>query len=218
MYRNPSSPFRVCFALAFLLLSSVSVRADLIQWGYNWEPGTTKIAADGGSSGYLALTDEASKAAAGNSNTVVTNLHAFSTASSIKPDTFTQAAYSFTLQLEDLATKTTGSLTFSGFFSGAMAANSANIKNTVTSPTTQQITLGGTAFTVALGTYTPPGPPGATNAGSLNAVVSVAAAPGNGHTSSTPEPSTLVLASLALPFAGMAGWRKRKNRTLVSDV
>ena len=64
---------------------------------------------------------------------------------------------------------------------------------------------------VTLTNYTPPGPPNASNAGSISAHVTVT--PGNGHTSGggTPEPSTLVLSCLGLGFAGLASWRKRRR-------
>jgi len=203
-------------AVALLLLADASARADLIQWGYNWEPSSAKISADGsaapaGQAGYLSLTDATSKAAAGNSNTVVTNLRAFSTASSASPDVFAHADYSFTLHLQDIASQQTGDVTFSGFFKGTLTANSANIQIMPTTPTTETVNLGGNTYTVTLGTYSPPGPPGAANAGSLNAVVSVAPT-GGGVISSAPEPSSLILASLALPCLGLSGWRKRRNK------
>jgi hypothetical protein len=206
---------RAGIALTLLLLAGATARADLIQWGYNWSSSAAKITADGGGSGYLTLTNQPSASAAGTSNTVITNLHDFSTATSASPDVFTHAAFSFTLQLEDLASKTTGTVTFSGFFSGTLTANSANILANFTSPTTQTVTIGGNTYTVTLGTYSPPGPPGSTtNAGSLNAIVTPSAGTGGGHTSggSSPEPSTLVLASLAFPYLGLAGWRRRKRR------
>jgi hypothetical protein len=201
-----------------LLLAGTSARADLIRWSYNWEPGATKVAADGGGSGYLKLTDEPAKAAAGNSNTVVTNIRAFSSASQNRPDLFKHAAFSSTLQLKDAASNATGSLTFSGFFSGSITNDNANVKITFTSPTTQTLTLGGNTFTVTMGAYSPPGPPGAVNAGSLNAVVSVAPGNGGGGGVGTPEPATLTLAALALPCAGLTGWRRRRKRSMDSQV
>jgi hypothetical protein len=212
MYRTHTLPFCTGIAVTLLLLAGTSARADLLQWGYNWEPNSAKIAANGGS-GYLSLTDTPSKSASGNSNTIITNLRAFSTATSASPDVFTHANYSFTLQLQDLASQQTGSVTFSGFFKGTLTGNSANIQIMPTTPTTETLTLGGNTYTVTLGTYSPPGPPGAANAGSLNAVISATAGSGGGIISSAPEPSTLILASLAVPCLGLPGWRKRRNQT-----
>jgi hypothetical protein len=214
MFHTHTMSRRAGIAFALLFLAGASARADLLQWGYNWEPSATKVMADGGGSGYLKLTDEPANTATNTSNTVITNLHAFSTATTATPDVFTHAPFAFTLHLEDLASKAIGNVTFSGFFSGMLTANNANIAANFTSPTTQTLNLGGNTFTVTLGTYTPPGPPGAINAGSLNAVVSVTPGNGGGHTSGggAPEPSTLILASLALPYFGLTGWRARKKR------
>jgi hypothetical protein len=205
---------RAGIALALLLLAGVSARADLIQWGYNWEPNSTNVAADGSGTGHLGLTNEPSNAAAGTSNTVITNIRAFSTAPSATPDVFNHANFSFTMSLQDLASSQGGTVSFSGFFSGTLTANNANIKANFTSPTTQTLTLGGNTYTVTLGTYSPPGPPGAANAGSLNAVVTVTPGDtGGGHTSATPEPSTLILISFAFPCLALTRGRRRRNRT-----
>jgi len=195
-------------------LAGASAHASHIQWRYNWEPSATKIVADGGGTGHLGLTDEPSKTAAGSSNTVITNIRAFSTATTASPDVFNHANFSFTLQLKDLASAATGTVNFSGFFSGTLTANNANIKANFTSPTTETASLGGNTFTVTLGTYTPPGPPGVANAGSLNATVTVKPGNGGGGGIGTPEPSTLTLAALALPFTGLAGWRRRKRGSM----
>jgi hypothetical protein len=217
MYRSPLLPRCAGIALACLFTGGLSAHANLIPWSYNWEPSAAKINAAGGGSGWIALTDEPNRAVEGSSNTVVTNLRTFSTATQSAPDTFNHAAYTFTLQLKDTNSRATGSLTFSGFFSGLLTDSNANLQNTLTSPPTQHLSLGGNTYSVSIGTYSPPGPPGAINAGSLNAFVTVA--PGttggsggvSGTPSGTPEPSTLTLAALALPCVGLAGWRRRQR-------
>lgn len=211
MHAKYLSPPRAGIAFALLLLTGAPARADLIPWAYNWEPSTTKVAADGGGNGYVSLTNAPSTAASGSSNTIITNLRTFSTATQTQPDTFNHAPFAFTLHLVDATSNQAGTVTFSGFLSGTLTANSANIKSTFTSPTTQQVDLGGNQYTITLGTYTPPGPPGVSNAGSLNAFVSII--PGNGHISSAPEPSALLLASLALPGIGLPRWLRRRKRT-----
>jgi hypothetical protein len=171
MHRTISLLCYAGIALTLLLSTNVLVRADLLSWTYNWEPGSTNIPADGGGSGWIALTDEPSKSATDSSNTVVTNIRAFSSAPQSAPDQFNHAGYTFTLSLQDNASQASGGLSFSGFFSGSLTATNANIKNTFTSPTTQTLTVSGNTYTVTMGTYTPPGPPGAVNAGNLNALV-----------------------------------------------
>ncbi len=213
MFKKHSLSSCASIALVLLFLTHASARADLI-WGYNWEPSTGKVFANGGGSGYLKLTDEPAKTATGSSNTVVTNIQAVSTAPYNTPDLFNKAPVSFSLQLQDLASKAKDTLTFSGNFSGIISGNYANVQFASTSPLSETVTLGGNKYTVTLGNYTPPGPPGAHNFGSLNAFVTVAPAGGGGggHTSGTPEPATLSLACLAFPFVGLCGWRKRRTK------
>jgi hypothetical protein len=211
MYQKHSLQLSAGIALTLLVLADTSARADLISWGYNWEPSSTKVVANGGGSGYLAVTDEPANTAAGSSNTVVTNIHAVSTAPYNTPDMFSHTAISFVLQLKDIPSKATATVTFTGYFSGMITGNSSNIQLTITSPKTDTVTLGGNTYSVAIGNYTPPGPSGATNAGSLNAFVTVT--PGNGGggvVSGVPEPSTAMLAGLALPCLGWFQWRKRR--------
>ena len=209
MYKKHTLP--LCAGIAFALLASSSARADLISWGYNWTPSATQVSADGGGSGHLSLTNTPPNTALGSSNTIITNIHAFSTATASSRDMFNHANVSYTLQLTDSASNTSGSLTFSGFFSGTMTGNSANVQLTFTSPKTESLTLGGNTYSVSIGTYTPPGPPGASNAGSLNAFVSVTPGNGGGTISSVPEPSALFLAGLALPWIGLSRLRSRRK-------
>jgi hypothetical protein len=213
MHKKHSLPHCAGIALTLLLLANAAARADPIQWSYNWSPNTLKLAANAGGTGYLSITDETTKSANGSSNTVVTNLRTFSTAPFNTPDGFNHAAVTYTLALTDKASGKSGSISFSGFFSGSISGSFANVQLTFTSPMTQSLTLGGNKYTVALGTYTPPGPPGASNAGGLNAFVTVAPSSGGGGVAGgAPEPATLTMVGLALPFLGLYGWRKRRSK------
>jgi hypothetical protein len=100
---------------------------------------------------------------------------------------------------------------FTGKLGGTFSANNSNVTNKFTGATTLSWTdpKTGDTFMASLNSYTPPGPPSASNAGSISAHVSVT--PGTGHTSGgAPEPSTLVLSCLGLGFAGFSTWRKRR--------
>lgn len=213
MHNKHTLPLCAGIAFASLLLANSSARAGLISWGYNWEPNTTKLTANAGGSGYLSLTDEPSHSATGASNTVVTDIRSVSNASIASPDTFNHANVSYTLDLTDSASNKSGALTFSGYFSGTITANNSNVQFILTSPTTQTLSLGGNTYSVSIGTFTPPGPSGAVNAGALNAFVTMTAGSGGtGTISSVPEPPTLVLVGLALQWIGLYRWRSRRKR------
>ena len=82
----------------------------------------------------------------------------------------------------------------------------------------QSATLGGHVYSVSLGSFAPPGPPTASNAGSISAHVGVDEVPDPpppgppGPTGNAPEPSTLLLSCLGLSGLAMAGWRKWRAR------
>jgi hypothetical protein len=203
------------WTLACLLGAGTAARADLISWSYNWTPSSPAIFADSPGTGKITLTNEPLASAVGTSDIVATNLKVFSTANPATPDTFTNAAYSLTLLLTDTASKQSGSLTFKGEFNGTISALNSDLTNTFTNATTQSITLGKTLFTVTMGQFTPPAPPGAQNSGSISAVALVKVSSGGGTTggSTTPEPSTAVMAGLGLSFLGLVSWRRwRRER------
>jgi hypothetical protein len=188
-------------------------RADFVPWTYNFTPNQTSFGADVPGTGGLTLTNEPLNHAQGTSDVVITNIRTFSSAPRTNPDHFSHAAYSFSLVLKDDASGQSATVKFGGFFSGSVSINSSNILNTFVGPTLETVKLGGHTYTVSIGAYAPPGPPTASNAGSINAHVSVdefTAGGGGGH--NAPEPSTLLLAGTGLSFLGAAGWRKWKNR------
>jgi hypothetical protein len=185
-------------------------RADFVPWSFNWEPSALVIKASGAGTGGLSLTDEPLKHADGTSDVVVTNIRAFSSATRSHPDVFTHAAFAFKLVLKDEKSGQTGTLTFGGFFDGTISATSANVKATFTAPLFQTLKLGGHTFTVNLGNYAPPGPPAASNAGSIAANVAVDQTTSGGG-GNAPEPSTLLLSCVGLSGMGLAGWRRLRQ-------
>jgi hypothetical protein len=191
-------------------------RADFVAWSYNWEPSALVIKAGGAGTGGLNMTDEPLKHADGTSDVVVTNIRAFSSAGRSTPDVFNHSAVNFTLLLQDELSKQTASLKFTGFFNGTISATSSNVLFTATAPLMQTVKLGGHTYTVNLGSYSPPGPPDASNAGSLSANVAVdqivTGGGGGGGNNNAPEPSTLLLSCLGLAGTALAGWRRWRQR------
>jgi hypothetical protein len=218
---------------AVLLLAGASVRADTLPtpWTYSWQRDPVSIAANGAETGGVSLTSEAQpKSAAGNSDIVATNLRVFSSATPSAPDTFSNnGAYVLSLTLTDSTSANSGTLTFAGKLSGTFSTSNANITNLFSSPTEQKITLGNNVYDVTIGPYSPPGPPSATNAGSIAAHVDVSpvggggggggggpppvggggGGGGGGGISDVPEPSSILLSCLGLTFVGGAAGRKR---------
>jgi hypothetical protein len=200
---------RVALAFPLLLVAAASARADPIQWNYNWEPTTAVVKADKPGTGTIQLFDEKAGSAAGNSDTVATNLTTLGTADSKKPDTFTNAAYGLVLTLTDEASGKSGTLTFKGLLNGTVSAKSAHIGNTFIVPTTQTLLLGQDLYTVTITSYAPPGPPTASKQGAISASVSVQP---NTVVGDTPEPATLTLAGLGACGAGLGCWWRRRDR------
>ncbi len=144
--------------------------------------------------------------AVGNREIVMTNLRAFSCAPSHAPERFENAGYHLSLTILDVASNASGTVSFSGLFNGSLSHVIADIRNTFGGEMTKAIQLGDNLYTVTLGNYAPPGPPSSGLLGGITAFVTVAPM----H---TPEPSTLLLASVGGAFLGLNAWRKRmRNR------
>jgi PEP-CTERM motif len=185
-----------------------------IQWTYNFTPSQSFVSSDSGS-GTVSFTNEPTKSATNSSDVVVTNLRVSSTSSPSSPDTLTTSgAWKVSLTLTDAASGASDTMTFTGKLGGTFSSSNSNVTNTFTGQTSYTWKApNGNTYQVSLIGYTPPGPPTASNAGSISAYVSVTPASGGGHTSGggVPEPSTLVLSCLGLGFAGLATWRRRRR-------
>jgi len=195
-------------ALLFVALVPAMSRADYVEWKYNWTRSPEYVYSDAPGTGYIHLTDEPLRLAAGESDIVATNIKVYSTASPSNPDKFTNKAYTLTLFLLDLESGFGGTLSFSGLFNGTISKLSSNIDNTFTGDETQEILLGRNLYTVTIGPYTPPGPPTATNSGAVSAHANVSVR----TIAKAPEPSTLVLATMGVSILSAAWWRRRRKK------
>lgn len=168
-------------------------RADQILWSYSVTPDSAAVKSTSGLSAVRVI-GEPLGSASGNSDVVLASLSTIS--KSAAADSMGTASYSFGLKLTDEASGMSGVLTFGGNFGGTVSSSSAHVTNAFTGLTTQSITLGANQYTVTLGTYLPPGAPGATLQGGIGASVSVQSSDSVGQPASAPEPTSLVLAGL----------------------
>jgi hypothetical protein len=195
---------------AVLLVAGANARADKVPWTYSWQRDPISIAADAPGSGGVSLTSEAlPKQAAGSSDIVATNLRIFSSSTADNPDKLsTNGFFKLTLTITDNTSGDSGTATFSGKLSGTFSAGSSNITAVFDSPTAQILNLGKQDYAITIGPYSPPGPPSASNAGSIAAHVDLKDG-GGIITNDAPEPSSIVLGCLGLTFLGGAAGRKR---------
>jgi hypothetical protein len=197
-------------ACVLVLFTTAGARAELIHWSYSWSRSPVDVHADSPGTGYISLTDQGLKSAAGDSYLVATNLQAHSTASIQNPDRFTNKSYTLTLYLQDKDSGKSGTLSFTGEFNGALTADSTNLTNTFTGATTQSLVLGNNVYTVTIGPYTSPGPTGAVNSGSIAARAEVKVSP----VIASPEPSSGLLAMLGVVGCGLALVRRRRRDSI----
>lgn len=196
-------------ALALLLVVATPLRADLIRWSYSWSRTPEEVQADAPGTGFVSFTDESEqREVVGDSDIVATNLRSHSDATVENPDVFTAKPYTLTLWLQDAASGASGTLTFTGQLDGTLTFGSSNISNTFTGDTTQTLQLGNTEFTVTINTYSPPGPPNSSFAGSIGARALVDVS----EVHRAPEPSSLLLSFVGLSFLGLARYRRRFSK------
>jgi hypothetical protein len=199
------SPVTLAAAALALLGPAAAARAELIHWTYDWSRSPARVNADAPGTGYITLSDEGLKAATGYSDVVATNLRTYSTAPTANPDHFTAKPYTLSLYLFDNDSGLGGTVRFTGQLDGTLTEKSANIRNTFTGPTTQELVLGDHRYKATIGPYASPGPTGSVNAGSISAHVSVTVE----SLMDLPEPSALALSCLGLAVLGLRRLRRR---------
>jgi hypothetical protein len=188
-------------ALVLLLVCGPAARADWIPWTYSWSNSPQSILADNpAGGGSITLTNEPTLAAVGNTDIVATNIRTVSTATQTAPDTFTDKAYSLALTVTDTASGQSGTAVFHGVFNGTLTSESSNITSTFVGATKAVLDLGNNEYVIDLTAFTPPGPTGSVNAGTISGHATVTVESIH-PVADSPEPSTLLLAAFAVPLA-----------------
>ena len=190
--------------VAVLFLAGVRARADQISWSYDFSmsTGTVHNNADTGDRGHVALTPFSGTltgAVPTSATITAVNLTALSGASAQDPAHFNNAEYTLVMKLTDVSSGLVAAATFEGELNGTISASGTNLTNTFLGQKTYQFDLNHHIYDISIGAFTAPGAPGSGDLGSIAVDVSI-------H--HNPEPSSLILAGLALP--ALALLRRRR--------
>jgi len=167
-----------------------------------------------------------SSVAAGNSGIIVYNLTTTSGADSGAPDSFASVPFNLAVTFTDIiatssklpSAVSSAPVNFSGLFKADTVTKSSLLPGPVTwtSPTEASLLLGSDdtgwrVYTIDIASFTPPGQPGGAP-GSMQAIVRVVPSTPGGPGEpppDAPEPTSLLLAGLALPALFIARRRKK---------
>jgi hypothetical protein len=221
------STFRLPSVLVLGLLWGGDTRADYMNWSYHWSIGPAPVLASGTGTVSQAL----GQPGRGAHRLLAAAVTTSSDASASKPDHYNKS-FQLTLHLMDLATRQSGSLTFSGIISGTLTGTASHLTERFLTPI-EHLRLGGHIYWVELPSritlmapgslvvpyyyaqvrvlnVLPPPPHPRIMAASIAMVreASIAAAPP--ASGATPEPSSLLLCGLGIGLLGCAAlWRYR---------
>src|SRR5260370_20741222 len=109
----------VSFILLLLIFDSPA-QAEFITWGYDWTRSPVTVAADRGGTGGITLTVQPAAQASGTSNIVAADIGTFSSASSTKPDPFTNQAYKLILASTHQSEPLSGTVSLFRLFTGSI--------------------------------------------------------------------------------------------------
>jgi len=194
---------------AFILGGSAGALAGP-GYDYDWTPSPATIQSNTPGQGTINLQGTGSVVGTVTTNVIAARVWVTSIQHFDMPAQFTNAAYTLSLKLTDEPSGQSGVLTFQGLLNGTAWKHGSLITNTFVGPTTETIALGNEQYTVTLGSFVPPGPPGRRNAGTIGATITMQPL----STQATPEPSTLALAGLGLMLTGLTTWWKRRQPAL----
>jgi hypothetical protein len=207
-----------CFlALTALIAGGATANASNIDWSYSWN-NTGAVLADSLDGGAIQLSNEGvpNPVHATNSNPVVsTNLKVIGFGQTI--DTLhTHGAITLDLTVFDTASGKSHTFDFTGKLGGFFSNFQAGVTFAITGQAKQAFSFkeaDGTSntYTVYWSSYTQPGPTESGNKGAIGFQVDVGDAK---ITSSTPEPTAMLLSVLGASFAGFSSWRLRRRAAL----
>jgi hypothetical protein len=215
-------------AVAAVLFSGTAQAAP-VPWTFNWTPVTNPASPPGPTATVLSDNPGSFLTISNEPGRTVTNDHTFITATNISvtsnapvgfPDEFTlHGNVAFNLFLKDNNSGASGNFLFTGTFDtmnplmkSTVSADSSNLQFTPTGVQSINPVLGHNEYDVHFYSYTPPGPPGSGNKGSIAFQVTVR----NLDIQKAPEPSTMLLAGLGASFMSFSAWRKRRKQVTMA--
>jgi hypothetical protein len=200
--RHPNTLFLATLAIG--LVGAEAARAEFISWSYSWTGVPAVITSDNNGTGQIVLQGQSGQPTTQLNSPLVgpAVLATFSSqAPANNPDHFTDKTFTLSLTLTDGSSGAQGTLNFTGFFQGTLSKTTNHVMTTVNRPLAQFLLLGQHMYAVVLSPLVIP------PRGGLPEIFEAAIDVSNVATS--PEPSTLVLASATLPFLALALWRRR---------
>jgi hypothetical protein len=215
---------RAFFAVALTLIATAGARAEPIDLSYRWEgPSFEVVRANGGTRDGAALFVVPHQVVH-NLPVPPISIWAFSAAHGGN-DRYNDVTYALKFDVSDPHTGQSHLLRVTGEFNGTVTSDRVNLSNAFTGGSgVQTFDFLGRDVTVTFGFSSRPASAHPWE-GHITASVSVGAAPSDQplaltvgpasvpEPASAPEPATLVLAALALPALGLAGFRCRRSGT-----
>jgi hypothetical protein len=197
-----------------LLLGASGARAGQISFSYDWNSTPPSFITGPGNTGNVQIATPADATVAATVNGPAVTIPAATLSTTVAPgatDSY-NANFSLLLKLTNGVSNTSQNLTFNGTVSGTVSTTSSSLFANFQNPLTQKLTFGNLVYTATIDPSSLHLPiPGATSLGQLNANVSVASVTTTPPPpSNTPEPSSLILGSIALPALGLL--RRRRTR------
>jgi len=167
----------------------------------------------------IQLSNEPGVPEAASTNIVATNISVISSATRNHEDSFfdggssttSSGGFALRLNIKDLQSNAETALDFHGRFVGNLSSTSSNLDvmwdHNYDQAHAIVFTLGTNEYSVYFKSYAPPGPPAASQQGSMTFHVDARPL----DLQKAPEPSTMVLSCVGLSLMGLAGWRKRRQ-------
>ena len=196
----------ICLAAACFLSAGSAAHASEISWSYHFvsDGHPINFVHSNKAFGLVGLPGNGSGSlhtSAGATTDISTKIWSFSTASASHPQSVGNLPFAINLKITDRASGVSAYVSFSGILSGNIWNHGSTLSAKFSGPTTQQVDINHHLYTVSYESFTPPEGPGHAGKFTFDA-----------KAQNNPEPSTLVLAAIGVPFFGVSLRRRARRR------